>query len=335
MPFSFQYYKYCDEEDSVQCLLCPRQCNFEKKSQKGFCRAVIRDEKELIPHRQNYHTAFAIDPIEKKPLFHFHPGEVVLSIGRNFCNLVCSFCQNYHISQQPASHSEKTDEKVLVQTLKEKNINMVAFTYDEPLVAYESYTHFAKLLKAIGFHTIAVTNATISSQYFKQLTSFTDAFNIDLKGPSNNFYEKYCGVAAFDNVMRNIEIAHKNSHCEVTYLLITNANDDAEEFECLMQNLFTKTSKSLPLHISAYKPMYKMDNPPTSLEKLIEFYQIAKKYFDYVYLGNVANRKFTSSFCPECSSVIIDRNGYEVYNLMDENKKCTNCMHQLNNDFIF
>lgn len=273
-------------ENKIHCFLCPHNCIIEK-GEVGKCKVRINEDGNLYTVNYGEVTSIALDPIEKKPLHYFHPSTKILSVGSFGCNFTCGFCQNHRISQEKASSEYMSKEKLveLIMTL-ENNIG-VAFTYNEPSIWYEYVYDVAKLLKETNekASTVLVTNGFISEEPLKELLPYVDAMNIDLKSYSNKYYNKVCG-GSLNPVLKTIEIASGSCHLEITTLLVSNENDSMDEVEEIAKFL-CRIDKNIPLHLSRYFPMYKMDNPATSIETMFKAEEIAKRYLNYVSLGNI------------------------------------------------
>ena len=277
------------------CWLCPHRCHLSD-GQTGFCRA--RQNQGGIIRSLSYGllTSAALDPIEKKPLYHFRPGSMILSLGSFGCNLRCPFCQNYTISQAGRDGFEgqqlpmdRTSPKEIVaaaQRLEETSGNIgVAFTYNEPLVGYEFVYDTARLLKEAGLAVVLVTNGQIEKDPWLHLLPYVDAVNIDLKGFSQSFYDWIGGD--LKTTKAAIEMAAEEGvHVEVTTLVIPGKNDGAEEMAAEAEWL-AGISAELPLHLSRYFPRYLSDIPMTPVETLQRLRRIAGTRLRFVHLGNV------------------------------------------------
>lgn len=277
------------------CWLCPHRCHLSD-GQTGFCRA--RQNQGGIIRSLSYGllTSAALDPIEKKPLYHFRPGSMILSLGSFGCNLRCPFCQNYTISQAGRDGFEgqqlpmdRTSPKEIVaaaQRLEETSGNIgVAFTYNEPLVGYEFVYDTARLLKEAGLAVVLVTNGQIEKAPWLHLLSYVDAVNIDLKGFTQSFYDWIGGD--LKTTKAAIEMAAEEGvHVEVTTLVIPGKNDGAEEMAAEAEWL-AGISAELPLHLSRYFPRYLSDIPMTPAETLQRLRRIAGTRLRFVHLGNV------------------------------------------------
>ena len=270
----------------VNCFLCPHHCLISE-GKSGLCS--VRTNIDGILKTINYGevTAMAMDPIEKKPLYHFEPGSKILSVGSFGCNFSCGFCQNYSIAHHRAESKYYAPHELVDIIANIKDNIGIAFTYNEPSIWYEYVYDTSKLLKEKHpeFKVILVTNGYIEKEPLTRLMPYVDAMNIDLKSFSQDFYKKVCG-GNLKPVQETIEAAYKKCHVEITTLLVSSFNDSIEEVEEIAAYL-SSLDKSIPLHLSRYFPNYKMDRPPTDLNVMMKARDIAKKYLDYVYLGNV------------------------------------------------
>ncbi|KLO24295.1 radical SAM protein [Marinitoga sp. 1197] len=320
------YEKY--KNNIVKCSLCPHNCIIKENS-TGICG--VRKNIVGVLYTLNYGeiTALNIDPIEKKPLFHYYPGKKVFSIGTWGCNFKCAFCQNFEISQIHPYSIYKISPEELVDIVVKKNMDMVAFTYSEPIVWYEYVYDTAKKLKENNIKTILITNGYINREPLLKLLPYIDAVNIDLKGFNDEFYKKIIGGKK-EPVMENIKILIKNKiHTEVTTLVVTEGNDNKMELEDLFKWL-GEISKDIPLHLSRYYPIYKYNKPSTDILFLKELYQIARKHLNYVYLGNVWDKSYESTYCPKCGNLIIKREGYNIkIQNIDDKGRCKHCLKEI------
>lgn len=319
MKVEARFYRKIDE-NAVECLLCPHYCNI-KEGKNGIC--LIRKNENGILYQTAYGeiTSVNMDPIEKKPLYHFYPGSQILSIGTNGCNLRCPFCQNYEISTKETSR-KKTTAGELVDIAKQHHSIGIAYTYNEPFIWYEFVYDCAVMFKEKGMKNVVVSNGNINTEPLLEIVPFLDAANIDLKGFSKGFYDWVKGD--LNTTKKTIAtLFEHNVHTEVTFLLIPNRNDNIDEFKNLC--LFLQSvSRDIPFHISRYFPQYKCDEPPTSRELLEEFYRTAKNYLNYVYVGNIDIKGTTDSFCHVCGNLIVERLNYsvKVHNMGSICNKC-------------
>ena len=280
-----EYWEQYDKE-AAKCMLCPHLCLIQP-GKTGLCGARTNKNSVLYAGSYGCVTSIALDPIEKKPLYMFHPGKKIVSVGSFGCNFKCQFCQNSGISieYKNVKIEKFTPElltEVAVMAVADGNIG-VAFTYNEPLIAYEFVKDCALMIRKAGLMNILVTNGFINNAPLMELLPHIDAMNIDIKGYSERTYNKVGGSLL--PVLEFIEAAKKVCHVEVTTLVIPNENED--EVENIVKWL-SELDKSIPYHLSRFFPRYKYSgDEPTSPEKMIDLYKIAKKYLENVFLGNM------------------------------------------------
>jgi pyruvate formate lyase activating enzyme len=313
-------------DDKCRCRLCPHQCLIGE-GKFGICQNRSTRDGKLIAVRYGEITALNMDPVEKKPLYHFHPGRGILSVGTFGCNLACSYCQNFNLwNGQPASN-EALPERVL-QAARRADSFGVAYTYNEPYMSFEYVLDCAKLMRAEGIKNVLVTNGFYNPEPLEELLPFIDAMNIDLKSIRNEFYQKMC-KARVEPVLRTIERCAKSCLVELTNLLVTGENDSDEDLSALV-DWVASVSVNIPLHFSAYHPMFKLHNPPTPLERLERAFEIASAKLHYVYLGNVHTDVGSDSHCPHCRALLVRRRGYDTHIENLAGDKCGECGQKLN-----
>jgi len=319
------YYKIHDNK--VECLLCPHYCKLSK-GQTGICRVRENTGKEIELLTYGVISGFSLDPIEKKPLYHFFPGYNILSIGSYGCNMRCDFCQNYNISQKiPESIIPETNpEQIVNEALSAKKNAGIAFTYNEPVIWFEFMRDVATIAKSKGLFTAMVSNGYVNSEPLNEILQFIDAFNIDLKAFNGNFYRKLTGseIEPVKNSLK--QIARSGKHLEITTLIIPGLNDDAGEMSLQTEWIAGELGKSIPLHLSKYFPTFKRNDPATSEETLIRLYEIACKNLNHVYIGNTASDYGHNTYCNKCGTTVTERSGYETrLTNIDSKGRCTNC----------
>ena len=269
------------------CGLCPHHCDIAE-GRVGFCRARKNEGGKIVCGNYGRLTSMALDPIEKKPLYRFFRGSMILSVGSYGCNLACPFCQNCEISMaDQTADTVYYSPKMLVERAKQAmpqgNIGL-AFTYNEPLIWYEYVRDCAKLLHENGLKTVLVTNGMICREPLSQLLPWIDAMNIDLKGFTEKFYDFVHGD--LETVKQTIALSQERCHIEVTTLVIPGLNDDPEEMENEAKWL-ASVNPEIPLHLSRFFPRHKMkDRQSTPIETIYNLRNIAAKYLKYVYIGN-------------------------------------------------
>lgn len=322
----------------IRCTLCPHNCILTE-GRFGACR--LRTIKNNVPISINYGEAASVgvDPIEKKPLYHFKPSKNILSIGGFGCNMTCSFCQNYEISQnRPPSEFLSIDRLITIMDTIDNNAG-VAFTYNEPFMWYEYMYEACKAIKertrnttnavdnaCSDYSTVIVTNGYVNEKPLLNILPYVDAMNIDLKAYTNKYYNKICG-ASLDPVLETIKRSSKKCHVEITTLLVSDENDSEEEAEKIAQ-FISSIDENIPLHLSRYFPRYKMENEATHIEKLLQAQDIAKKYLKYVYIGNVQGTD-NNTYCPNCNALLIKRDGYYTHVHIHDDK-CPSCGYKIN-----
>lgn len=318
---------YEEKEDSIRCKLCPHNCIL-KENKFGACNVRTVDDKTGVAINYGEVTSANIDPIEKKPLYHYKPGSNILSVGTFGCNMSCSFCQNYEISQQKPK-SEYIDPDELIDIIKNMEDNAgIAFTYNEPFMWYEYIYDVCKKIKEENkdISTVLVTNGYVNKEPLEKILPYIDAMNIDLKGYTNKYYNNICG-AKLEPVLETIALASKHCHTEITTLMVSGENDSIEEIENIAK-FIASIDKNIPLHLSRYFPRYNLNNPPTNIDDMLEAKNIAKKYLNYVYIGNVAGVD-NNTYCPNCNKELITRGIYNTQIHISEHK-CYNCNDDIN-----
>ena len=272
------------EEGKVRCLLCPNYCLL-KKGETGRCGVRQNQNGRLYSLIYGETTSVALDPIEKKPLYHFHPGNSILSLGTKGCNLKCPWCQNWTISQDLSCPTEKMTPEEAVVRAKQLNSFGIAYTYNEPFIWYEFVYDTARLAHQEGLKNVLVTNGYVNQKPLEEIIGLIDAMNIDVKSMEESFYQKYCG-GKLAPVLKSAELSAKRCHVEITNLIIPTLNDKQSDFQKLTDWVAEKLGKDTPLHFSRFFPAYKIDIPPTPIETLKAAEAIAKKRLRFVYLGN-------------------------------------------------
>jgi pyruvate formate lyase activating enzyme len=318
------------EGKKVYCTLCPQDCTIAE-GKRGFCRVRINHDGRLYSEIYNRAMATGLDPVEKKPLYHFHPGKIIFSIGTRGCNQRCDFCQNSHMLQPSAKVFEMSAQRVVKEALNAGSFG-IAYTYNEPFIWYEFILECAALAREHGLCNVLVTNGLYNPDPFGRLAPLVDAMNIDVKSMQESFYKKIC-KSKLAPVLATCRAAREAGiHLEITNLLIPTLNDAPEQVEELVR-FMVELGRDVPLHFSAYFPCYKMTIEPTPLSSLLRAREIAEKELLYVYLGNVRAAEGGNTRCPACRNLLVKRDGYttEVKGISDGN--CAQCGRSA--DFIF
>jgi pyruvate formate lyase activating enzyme len=314
-------------DGKLRCLVCPHFCKLAG-GRTGIC-GVRKNTGEIIELlTYGVISGYSLDPVEKKPLYHFFPGNNILSIGSYGCNMRCDFCQNYNISQHIADNlkPETGPENIAKNALSAKKNIGIAFTYNEPVIWFEYVRDVALLVKDEGLYTVMVTNGYATKEILNEYIQFIDAFNVDLKAFNNEFYKKLAGaeIEPVKNTLKQIVKAGR--HLEITTLVITGQNDKEAEMEMQVKWIADELGKNIPFHLSRYFPMYKRDDPTTPHDTLSRLYDIAATQLDHVYMGNTMSDTGQDTRCQNCGTVVTSRSGYytRLFNLTEEGK-CTNC----------
>ncbi len=309
------------KNNTVQCLLCHHNCIITS-GQTGKCGNKKNENGILYAENYEKIITLSIDPIEKKPLYHYYPGTNIVSIAQSGCNLNCPFCQNAEISQNTNVSFDTVSIDKLYSILDNYNEDKIAFTYTEPLVWYEYIYDFATKYKDIKI--VIVSNGHINKTPMKKIAPLISAANIDIKSFNDEYYRSILN-GNLSTVKQSIEILFShNVHLEVTHLLIENDNDNEKEFREMI-DFISNISHDIPLHISRYFPAYNYHKKPTSLKRLEQFYSIASQKLNFVYIGNIPGNKFSTTICPNCGNELIIRNLYSIEISGIKNSHCINC----------
>ena len=307
----------------VACDLCPIGCRL-REGQTGPCATRANRDGAMVPLHYGRVVSGGVDPIEKKPLYHFHPGRPILSVAAPGCNLHCLFCQNWTISQDGAARTSPATPDDLVRLARDEDSVGIAFTYSEPLVWYEFVKDTARAVRAAGLKNVLVTNGFLNAEPLTELLPWIDAANIDLKSMDPRFYRKVC-KARLEPVLDAIRQFHAAGvHLELTNLIIPGYNDsDAQLGE--LADFVAGLDRAIPLHFSAYHPAWKMDAPATPRETLLRAREIAARKLDWVYLGNVATAEGRDSTCSVCGQVLVERRSFHGVSRLGPEGACPGC----------
>ena len=314
---------------TVQCLLCNHFCRIEL-GRRGLCGVRENVDGELLTHVGDKIAALNLDPVEKKPLYHFLPGTMTYSFAAMGCNLSCDFCQNHSLSQPPrqggVAEGRTVAPEELVKGALDAGARSVSYTYSEPTVFFELMTDTAALAMDAGLKNILVSNGFMSAQCLDVLTPLIQAANIDLKSFRDGFYDRYCG-ARLAPVLKNLVRLKKDGvWLEVTTLIIPGLNDSYEELADIALFIHDELGHDTPWHISRFHPQFRMhDRKPTPPETLERAWQMGREAgLDYVYVGNVPDHLGNNTFCPRCRRMTIARKGFAITRA-DPGGKCKGC----------
>lgn len=312
------------EDNKVRCNLCPHRCVIPE-GKKGKCH--VRENEDGVLYSSVYGRAVAsnVDPVEKKPLFHFYPGSTAYSVATVGCNFHCLHCQNWDLSQaEKGIVGRKLPPEEIVDNSINSGCRSIAYTYTEPTIFYEYAYDTAKMAHEKGLKNLFITNGYISEKALRKISPYLDAANIDLKSMSGDFYRKICG-AKLQPILDNIKLYHDlGIWVEVTTLIIPGYNDSNDELKKIAE-FIKKIDSNIPWHVTGFYPAYKLnDAPPTSIEKLRTAAEIGKKAgLKHVYQGNINQGENT--FCPYCGELLIERSNFGTTMNKIKNNSCTYC----------
>jgi len=310
------------EGEKVRCELCPHYCLIPNGS-VGRCR-VRRNEGGVL-YSLNYGkvASVALDPVEKKPLYHFHPGQPILSLGTIGCNFACKFCQNWELAEGKAPVDDIRSSDVPALAKRARSFG-VAYTYNEPFIWYEFVLETARLCHALGLKNVLVTNGFVNAEPLDELLPFIDALNIDIKGMRQEFHDELTG-GKIEPVLETCRRANSKAHVEITNLVIPGYNDSAEDFEELGAWVAANLGKDTPMHVSAYFPRHHLNAPPTPLSTLQAAKKALNKHLNYVYIGNAPSAEGSDTYCPNCGNVLVERVGYHARVVGLTDTRCAKC----------
>ena len=316
------------EQGRVRCELCARYCLLGE-GQRGYCGVRLANSGELRTLLRNVHAGLAVDPIEKKPLFHVQPGSRILSFGTAGCSMGCDFCQNWRMSTATPEQLglRTTTAGELVACALAHGCGSIAFTYNEPSIGAEWCLEVAAEARAAGLLTVAVSNAYVGETAWSDFFGAMDAANLDLKGFTDGFYRRRC-KARLAPVLATLEAARRaGTWVEITTLLIPGENDSEAEIAAEARWIAGNLGPDVPLHFSAFHPDHRLrDKPSTSLETLQRARRIALgEGLRYVYTGNLPDPKGSATHCAGCGVMLITRAGYRIGRCDLKNGACPHC----------
>lgn len=320
-------------DSKVRCDLCNHRCVITD-GKTGKCCVIKNIKGKLFNLNYGKLIAENVDPIEKKPLFHFLPGSYSFSIASVGCNFKCFYCQNYQISQMPSDENSiegrpETPENIVKNAIR-FNCRSISYTYTEPTIYFELAYDTSKVAHENNLKNVFVTNGFMSREVLRMISPYLDAANIDLKSFSDEFYKKYLG-GRLNPVLNNIKYMKElGIWVEITTLLIPGLNDSEKELSQIAEFL-KSTGEEIPWHISAYYPQYKSKIPPTTAEKIMEAVSIGKSAgLKFVYGGNVSVDGLEDTACPNCGNYVIKRRGFSLLKTdMNDGMCCNNCNYKI------
>ena len=316
----------------TKCTLCRHKCVI-KPGCTGKCGVRQNVQGELFSYNYGQIIAANIDPVEKKPIYHFYPGHKTFSIAAPGCNFICSFCQNWQISQiklkdNLPSQPETAPQTIINSALK-SNCLSVSYTYTEPGIFWEYALDCMTLAHAANLKNLVVSNGYGSQEAWEAARGLVDAANIDLKAMDENFYQKICGGSLAEILETLTLIQQMGIWLEITTLLIPGENDDFKQMEKLT-SFIAGLSPDIPWHISAYFPAYKYNVPRTEVSSLLRARDICLQAgLKYIYLGNVGLMGAGNTLCPNCGQIFVERSGYKIKKNSVKNNLCAKCGYGL------
>jgi pyruvate formate lyase activating enzyme len=326
--FSIEALYYVSTPKGLKCQLCPNDCTM-KEGEESDCRTRINRAGILECIAYGNPCAVHIDPIEKKPLYHFLPSSKTLSIATAGCNLACLNCQNWEISQSSPLKTKnyKLMPEEVVKKCLDNNCSSIAYTYSDPIVFYEYVLDTAKIARQEHIKNIIVSAGYINEKPLREWCKYIDAANIDLKSFSNNIYEML-NAGTLEPVLNTIKILREEEvWLEITNLIVPNWTDDLDMIKKMCDWLYDNEFENIPLHFSRFFPQFKlMDLPPTPIDILLKAKQIAvESGIHFVYIGNAPETGNTTTNCPNCNAILVERIGYSVQHMNIANNQCPFC----------
>jgi pyruvate formate lyase activating enzyme len=322
------------DSSHVRCELCPHHCILAD-GKRGLCLTRQNLDNRLVSLNYCRPVSTNIDPIEKKPLYHFFPRTEIFSTGPNGCNLTCSFCQNNEISQEILRTTE-VPARTMVDAVVNSGSIGIAYTYSEPYIWFETIMEVGAKIREHGLKNVMVTNGYMEPAPLADLLTIVDAMNIDIKSMRQEFYRRLC-KADLAPVLKTCETVKKHCHLEITNLIIPNENDSDEELRDLVNFIADTLGKDTPLHFSRYFPRHQMRTAATTADTLMRAWNIAKERLEYVYVGNIDAKEKANTYCPKCNELLIERRGYNIKKnknlIVSENSnfgRCKTCGHITN-----
>lgn len=321
---------YHSEGENVICDLCPHRCVLAP-DRFGLCKSRKNVDGKLVAYNYGRVSSLAVDPIEKKPLYHYHPGTNVFSVGGIGCNLHCDYCQNYSISQSPIGKKRTTFKSPsdLANLCRHQNLPQIAFTYNEPIIWFEYIRDLHEVDPDLDI--LVISNGMIEEEPLKELCKFTKGMNIDVKSFDDAFYKKLCG-GDLESVKTACEVAYASKvHLELTYMVIPGYNDKVEDVEKFVSWAKDFLSPDIPLHFTRFHPDYNMvDVRHTPVDTLLKMRNVALDGgMNYVYVGNVMTDEGSNTYCPGCGELLIKRTGFKVDVLGLDGDRCSFCKHRI------
>lgn len=321
------------DNNKVKCNLCGRRCLINNGG-TGFCQVRRNEEGTLFSLVYSRAISACVDPIEKKPLSHFNPGSLVMSIATNGCNFRCQFCDNWMISQEKKVGGKHFPPAEVVRAVRDNGCHGISYTYTEPTVFFEYAYETARLARQVGFFNTFVTNGYMTPEAVKTIAPYLDAATVDFKGGGNpEFYKAFASVPSVEPIYECLrELRRNDGHIEVTNLVIPKTGESLEDIATLAVWIKSNLGKDTPFHLLRFHPDYQLTTiPSTSIETLEQAYVVAKSTgLNYVYIGNVPGHPCESTYCPNCNELVVKRYSFEItrWNLTKD-MRCPVCGQEI------
>lgn len=316
-------------DDALRCIICPRMCVI-KPGERGFCHTKENRDGRIISLTYGELSALAVDPIEKKPLAHFYPGSLSLSVSSIGCSFTCPWCQNWHLST--AKPGELTTRyfspREVVAAAQRQECTSIAYTYNEPLINLNYVEDVSRVASRKGVKNVLVTNGYVSLKALDQVVDVIDAANVDWKAFNEDFYRKHCSADLQSVLDATVEMKRKGVHVEITFLVIPETNDDEGEIRKMTRYIVDELGPETPLHLSRFFPLHEFTHvPQTPIRTLERAREIAiEEGVRYVFVGNVPSQNYEDTFCHVCGKPVIERRGYDIVGWsLDDGNRCNHC----------
>lgn len=314
--------------DLVRCVLCPRYCVI-KPGQRGYCGTRLNKDGMLYAVNYGVVSSIANDPIEKKPLFHFYPGSMVLSLGTFGCNMRCPGCQNWEIAHVDPTDTPNLSPDECVKIALRKHSKGIAWTYNEPTVWFEYTYETARLARSNGLYTVYVTNGYINEEPLDTIAPYLSAYRVDIKAFNPEAYSKIANVRDFHPILNSAVRAKKKwgIHVEIVTNITPTINDDEDQLRGIASWIRDSLGDETPWHVTRFVPHYNLSNLYiTPLSTLERAYEIGRSIgLRYVYIGNVPGHRYENTYCYNCNRLLIERYGFSIKKFLIKDKRCPYC----------
>jgi len=321
------------EGKKIRCELCARRCLIPE-GKEGFCRVRLNKNNVLYTINYGKIVSMDLDPIEKKPLYHFYPGSSTLSISSFGCNFKCQFCINWELSQFKKITGKTYTPEDIIKIANDKGIKIIAYTYSEPTMFFEFAYKVSRIAKRYNIKNLFVTNGYMTSEAIKKIGKYLDAVSVDFKASGNpEFYKKYMEVPDVQPIFTALKNFNKHRvFIEISNLIVPMIGDNADDNKKLVEWIIENLNSSVPYHLLGFQPSHCMTNvPATNLSTLEKFARDAKRIgLRYPYIGNIWGSKFENTYCYNCAQPVIERTGIFINNINLDKDRCPNCGFKIN-----